>query len=138
MADTLGIHHLGLTVSRLEESARFFIDVLGWREVRRLSEPYPVIFISDGTQLLTLWQAENPETATDFDRRRNLGLHHLALAVGSEEVLSRVFQRVKDSGARIEFAPESLGGGPARHTMFYEPSGIRLELTWVPPAKPAA
>lgn len=31
---TKGIHHLGLTVSKLEESANFFISLLGWKGFR--------------------------------------------------------------------------------------------------------
>ncbi|MEZ4318705.1 MAG: VOC family protein [Myxococcota bacterium] len=33
---------------------------------------------------------------------------------------------------RVEFAPEALGGGGARHMMFAGPSGVRLELVALP------
>jgi lactoylglutathione lyase len=33
---------------------------------------------------------------------------------------------------RVEFAPELLRGGPAKHCMLYEPSGIRVEFIWAP------
>jgi hypothetical protein len=32
----------------------------------------------------------------------------------------------------VEFAPENLGEGPKRHTMVYEPGGIRLEFDFDP------
>ncbi|WP_371920682.1 VOC family protein [Pseudomonas sp. HMWF032] len=48
-----GIHHLGLSVCNLEESAQFFIQQLGWHEVKR-NPDYPAIFVSDGTVTLTL------------------------------------------------------------------------------------
>ena len=51
---TKGSHHIGLTVSNLEESAGFFTTLLGWKEVRR-DEEYPAIFVSDGSIMLTLW-----------------------------------------------------------------------------------
>lgn len=51
---TKGVHHIGLTVSKLEESAAFFTTLLGWREVRR-NEDYPAIFVSDGHVMVTLW-----------------------------------------------------------------------------------
>lgn len=44
---TKGLHHIGLTVSHLEESAEFFTSLLGWKEVRR-KEDYPTIVVSDG------------------------------------------------------------------------------------------
>ncbi len=50
---TKGIHHIGLTVSKLEESANFFTSLLGWKEVRR-NEEYPAIYVSDGNIMVTL------------------------------------------------------------------------------------
>jgi len=128
---TEGVHHLGLTVSRLEESAAFFIGTLGWQEVRRVPE-YPAIFVSDGTLMVTLWQAVDVGSAQSFDHQHNVGLHHVAFRVASRAVLEAIFTRVQASGARIEFAPELLRDGPMMHMMCYEPSGIRVEFIWLP------
>ena len=127
-AITQGIHHLGLTVSRLEDSADFFIGLLGWKIVRR-NEEYPAIYLSDGNILLTLW-ATKTEPAASFDRHRNVGLHHVAFRVESENSLQAIHQNLLAAGIHIEFAPEQLGNGPARHMMCYDPSGIRVELIW--------
>lgn len=124
---TAGIHHVGLSVSRLEASADFFVRVLGWQAVRR-DDNYPAVFVSDGTTMVSLWGIAEPSTA--FDRRRNTGLHHLALRVSSLEGLMAIHQRILDEGLVIEFAPELLRLGPAMHMMCYEPSGIRVEFIW--------
>lgn len=125
---TKGAHHIGLTVSRLEESAAFFTSLLGWREVRR-NDDYPAIFVSDGTTLVTLWKnQEAPPVA--FDRKANIGLHHVAFAVESEQALTRIYEKLHRSGIKIEFAPELLRQGPAKHMMCYEASGIRVEFIW--------
>jgi catechol 2,3-dioxygenase-like lactoylglutathione lyase family enzyme len=125
---TLGCHHVGLAVSRLEDTAAFFTQVLGWREVGR-RPAYPAVFVSDGTVMVTLWALG--EGAAPFDRRTNAGLHHLALRVPSEAALEDVHAALRSApGVRIEFAPEPLGDGPARHMMCYEPSGIRIEFIW--------
>jgi catechol 2,3-dioxygenase-like lactoylglutathione lyase family enzyme len=125
---TEGIHHLGLTVSKLEETADFFRSILGWNEVKR-KEDYPAIFVSDGTTMLTLW-AIKEEPAIPFDKNRNVGLHHVALSVADEAALHAVHERLKAAGVPIEFCPELLGGGPAKHMMCYEPSGMRIEVIW--------
>jgi len=52
-AITVGSHHIGLTVSKLEDSARFFTERLGWSEVKRNSE-YSSIFVSDGVMKVRL------------------------------------------------------------------------------------
>ena len=126
---TNGSHHIGLTVSNLEKSAAFFIGILGWNEVKR-NEDYPAIFVSDGQIMITLWATkETPEVP--FNRRANVGLHHLALQVSSESVLNQIHQRLTDNQINVEFAPELIGDGPAKHMMCFDPSGIRVEFIWL-------
>jgi len=125
---TKGIHHFGLTVSHLEESADFFISLLGWTEVRRNLE-YPAIYVSDGMVMISLWAIKEKPCAS-FNKDRNVGLHHVAFQVESEAELNRIHDKLANSGTPIEFAPEPLGKGPARHMMCLEPSGIRVEFTW--------
>ncbi|HEX5338230.1 MAG TPA: VOC family protein [Gallionella sp.] len=125
---TKGAHHIGLTVSKLEESADFFISRLGWKEVRR-NEEYPAIFVSDGCMMVTLW-ATKAQPSNPFDRHKNVGLHHVAFHVESEADLNGLYARLVDGGVKIEFAPELLRTGPAKHMMCYEPSGIRVEFIW--------
>ena len=125
---TKGTNHIGLTVSKLEASAAFFTTILGWKEVRR-NDDYPAIFVSDGSITLTLW-ATKEEPFIPFDRKGNVGLHHLALQVDTEAALNEVHERIKSAGTPIEFAPKLVRQGPAKHTMCYEPSGIRIEFIW--------
>lgn len=126
---TKGVHHIGLTVSRLEESAGFFTSMLGWKEVKR-NEDYPAIYVSDGIIMLTLWAAKG-EPSVQFDRHKNIGLHHVAFNVENEDDLNTIYKRLTINGTKIEFAPEQLGKGPAKHMMCYEPSGIRVEFIWL-------
>ena len=129
---TCGVHHVGLTVSRLDDTAHFFTDLLGWQEIRR-DDSYPAIFVSDGRVMLSLWAVKKsaPEqTENAFNKRINVGLHHLALQVESKQTLHEIYSCLLDHGVHIEFAPELLRDGPAQHMMCYEPSGIRLEFIW--------
>ena len=126
---TQGVHHVGLTVSELEKSASFFVNTLGWDEVRRVDE-YPAIFVSDGTVMLTLWKTRE-EPVSAFNKDQNVGLHHIALTVESEEALMQVYNRLSQQDVAIEFSPELLREGPAKHMMCYEPSGIRVEFIWL-------
>lgn len=125
---TSGIHHLGLTVARLEESAAFFTSLPGWNEVKRNAD-YPAIYVSDGTVMLTLW-ATKEEPAEPFNMKRNVGLHHVAFRVARESDLHVLCEKLKGAGVPIEFSPELLGNGPAKHMMCFEPSGIRVEFIW--------
>jgi catechol 2,3-dioxygenase-like lactoylglutathione lyase family enzyme len=127
-ARTQGIHHAGLTVPDLAAARAFFESALGFEAVGEVPD-YPAVFLSDGTVMITLWQAEDPARATPFDRRRNLGLHHLALKVADTNALGELnIELSKRPDVAIEFEPEALGGGPSQHMMLAIPGGIRLEI----------
>jgi catechol 2,3-dioxygenase-like lactoylglutathione lyase family enzyme len=128
---TLGIDHLGLTVPNLEATVTFFTDCLGWKEVGGKPE-YPSKFISDGTSVLTLWQAKT-DTPVGFDRKTNIGLHHVAFKLESEDALNNAFSKVREwPGVTIECSPEFSGNGPKVHFFINEPGGNRLEFAFDP------
>ena len=119
MADTKGINHLGLAVWDLAQSKAFFIELLGWSE-SGYDASYPRTAVSDGVIRLTLWQVDRAQEITSFDRRKNIGLHHLALEVESETKLNQIFEKVSNfPGAKVEFSPELVGAGPRKHMMCY-------------------
>lgn len=132
---TQGLNHLGLTVSKLEQSTQFFTETLGWREVGGFPD-YPSKFVTDGKLFLTLWQTTSNKKVNEFNRKTNVGLHHLALTVASLENLNELHKRFKKvPDVHIEFGPELNGKGPTIHMMIREPSGNRLEFSYRPVGK---
>ena len=101
MSATSGLNHLGLSVRNLDETTAFFTEVLGWSEVAR-DDSYPRNAVTDGKLRLTLWQVDPTLNGADFDRRANVGLHHIALQIDTSEALD----------------------------IIAEPGGLRIELTW--------
>ena len=128
MSTTQGINHLGLAVKNLQQSRDFFVNLLGWTE-SGYDPGYPRTAVSDGRVRLTLWQVDHAKSVQEFDRRANIGLHHLALEVATEAELEALYESLKTQ-VEIEFAPEFLGEGPRKHMMCYEPGGIRIEFIW--------
>ncbi|MCE6963065.1 VOC family protein [Leclercia pneumoniae] len=126
MSLTTGVHHIGLAVSKLEESAGFFTKLLGWEEVKR-REDYPAIFVRDGALMITLWKTQTEEPV-NFDRKKNVGLHHLALRVKTKAALFEILEVLKANNIEIEFEPALIREGPSMHMMCYDPSGIRIEF----------
>ena len=119
-----GISHIGLAVSDLDASFLFF-EALGYKKVGG-DESYPSYFISNDKSILTLWQTD--ANATSFNRKINVGLHHLALQVDSEESLNAAYNAVlKVPGTINEFGPKN--GAFGKHAMVYDPSGLRIELS---------
>ena len=123
-----GIDHLGLTVSDLDSSKVFFTDVLGFKVLGN-DPTYPAYFLSNKKITITLWRVKNDKKRVEFNRAKNVGLHHLALSVESIEKLSELYKHLKmQNKITIEFAPENLGKGPTQHMMIREPSGNRIEF----------
>ena len=125
---TSGVNHVGLTVPDVNTTADFFCDILGFKRVGQVAD-YPAIFVSDGMVMLTLWQVNEPETAVAFNRKTNIGLHHLALTVKDEAALSTLHQRLSEhSDVAIEFALEPImEGSSTLHFICAIPGGIRVE-----------
>ncbi|HKO91139.1 MAG TPA: VOC family protein [Polyangiaceae bacterium] len=90
---TVGFDHVGLTVRDLDAACSFFVECLGWKVVGGKPD-YPSIYVSDGAAVLTLWRVENPMACIEFNRRTNIGLHHLALRVPSRAALDELHVRV--------------------------------------------
>ncbi|MEP5808652.1 MAG: VOC family protein [Roseibium sp.] len=127
---TKGINHLGLTVQDLNQTTFFFTDCLGWQLLAQ-DASYPRTTVSDGTSRFTLWQVDQSEPATGFNRKTNIGLHHVALEVRTKDELMTMADKISNwPGVIMEFLPEPLSGGPRMHMMFAEPGGIRLEIIW--------
>lgn len=130
MAETCGLNHLGLAVADLDRTTAFFTDLLGWEEAGR-DLSYPRTAVTDGSVRLTLWQVDKDLDNEAFDRRKNIGLHHLALEVSTEADLNALAEKLqRTETVKIEFMPEPVGAGPRKHMMCYEPGGIRVEFIW--------
>jgi len=116
-----------LAVPDLEQTRGFFLETLGYDQVGDVPE-YPAAFLSDGTIMITLWQATDPANAVPFDRKNTIGLHHLALTVDAGAIDSLCDKLNDTAGVEIEFEPQPLGDMPVRHMMCNIPGGIRVEF----------
>jgi len=134
--------HLGICVSDLERSLRFYRDVLGCKEVGRLEMAGGMADVLNGLEDVKLhaiylerdgWRLEllafpepgwvGPQTPRPMNQ---LGLTHLSFRV---EDLDAVCARVEAAGGGL--LPETRVGGPeapVRAIMAHDPDGMRLEL----------
>lgn len=124
---TQGIHHLGMTVLDIDLAEWFFIDQLGF-EPSGGKPDYPAKFVRDASVMLTLWQVKGSSSVREFDRHKNIGMHHFALKVTEAISLDELHLRLDKAGIEIEFSPEPLGSSGLNHMMCYVPGGPRLEL----------
>jgi catechol 2,3-dioxygenase-like lactoylglutathione lyase family enzyme len=134
--------HLGICVSDLERSLRFYRDVLGCEEVGRLevegamadavngvegSKLRAVYLERDGWRLELLEFREPGWLGPREPRPMNqVGLTHLSLRVAD---LDAVCARVEQAGGGL-LPGSRVGepGAPVRVIMAHDPDGLRLEL----------
>jgi glyoxylase I family protein len=126
---TIGVHHLRLTVSDLERSIAFYMEVLGFE--LRIRLPTSVL-LHDGTiglGLNTPWH-DLPDAELRFDEAR-VGLDHIGFRVASPDDVHRAAEHLDAHGvARSEVKPGRLPGSLL--VVFRDPDNIQLEYYYSP------
>jgi glyoxylase I family protein len=123
-----GIHHVALNVQDVEESARWYGDVLGFAplfpfdtedfERRLVRHPSGVV--------LGLTKHRHPDAEAPFSERR-AGLDHLAFAVADRDELDAWEQRLSEAGVEHSGVKVTPTTGSAL-IAFRDPNGIQLEV----------
>ncbi len=121
MARIARVSHVVLNVKDPEASAKWYSDVLGM-ETMNYSPGIGMAFMSFGTldhDIALIKAPEGVETGSP-------GLSHTALSIeGGEEELKEIYQRIKASGAKIDFLADH---GLTKSFYFFDPDGNRLEV----------
>lgn len=132
-----GLHHIAYRCRDAEETRHFYEDLLGLPlvhvvradEVGSTGEHCPFIHLffglTDGSSVafFDLGDGQAVEPWPHTPRRVN----HLALRVGSEAEVDEAKRRLEAAG--VEVLGPALHGGFVRSIYFFDPNGIRLELT---------
>jgi len=144
--DVQRLTHLGICVSDLEQSLRFYRDVLGCKEVGRLAmdggaadtingmkdvKVRAIYLERDGWRLELIAFPEPGVIGPKTPRPMNqLGLTHLSFRVAD---LDAVCARLEAAGGGVLRETRVGGpGSPTRAVMAHDPDGMRLELVQSP------
>ena len=124
---TIRTGHIGLNVTDLDRSKKFYEQAFGFQVLRESQEPGRAFaFLADGpTLVLTLWQQSR-----GLFPPAQPGLHHLSFQVDSLAEVQDAEARVRAAGGRfvhdgiVAHAEGASSGG----IYFLDPDGIRLEV----------
>jgi catechol 2,3-dioxygenase-like lactoylglutathione lyase family enzyme len=141
----IDFHHIGLTVSDLETSIRFYRDLLGLTVVRRREASddyvgqqtgYPGLHLStaslrptpDSCQSLEIAQYRNHAGAKGDPATNRPGNSHLCFEVFD---LQRMYERLRSRGVRFRSEPVLITSGPNQGGVViyvYDPDDYIIEL----------
>ena len=124
---TIQTGHVGLNVSDLDRSKKFYQELFGYQIMGQSQEEgRQYAFLGDGKRLvLALWQQSDGRFG-----KRQPGLHHLSFQAETMEQVEAY--RDKLSELNVELQYEGIvphGEGMASGGIYFEdPDGIRLEI----------
>ena len=139
-----GLDHIALTVSSLEKSLAFYVDLLGFEELERHRLEGETISTMVGTRdvVMQVVRLKTPDgskialdlqqyvapTGTISDARLGMANHsHFAFKVKD---IAAIYDRLKKKGAEFVSAPVTFGldHGTVRVVFLKDPDGCILEL----------
>jgi len=123
---TRKVSHVGLNVSDIEKSIRFYTEILGFKLSDRNQQG--MAFLRNGTDHHTIALAQGPRDGNGAPPDKYLTFHHMALEVDSVEELFKARQFLQEQGIEIDFEGRR-GPGCNVGIEFHDPDGYSLELT---------
>ena len=131
MPKILKIDHLGIAVKNLDESIKFYRDILGLELVKIEEVPEEKVRIAMfkvGESFIELLEGTSADSAiSKYIEKKGEGIHHIALKV---ENIDEVISELKDKVRLIYEQPRIVAGGERRITFIHPKSayGVLLEL----------
>jgi catechol 2,3-dioxygenase-like lactoylglutathione lyase family enzyme len=131
----MGVDHFDLVVSDLDRSLAFYralLEPLGYVRASEIvgERGERVVYLGGpGVVPVSLRAAQTPGA---HDRYR-VGIHHVAFAAPSREVVDERLRWVREQGVRVENDPKTYDYSPGYYAgFFYDPDGIKLEIVHAP------
>ena len=140
------IKHIAIATQDVEETARFYIEVLGLEQVGVVNSPNASgYYLSDGNINLAILNFKNDDVAGPEYGTGYSGIHHIGFEV---ESLDQMAERLQQAGSQPrDEINRALGigmDGPKRHSnvevKYSGPDGVIIDISetgWVGTKPPA-
>ncbi len=138
------IRHIGIVVSDMERSLKFYRDLLGLKVVKNFKEEGKYIdkilglsgvklwmiklAADDGTIVELLKYMSHPQKAPDNPQICDIGCSHIAFTVDD---IGKEYTRLSNKGVRFNCPPLVSPDGYAKVAFCRDPDGVFIELVEV-------
>ena len=133
------IKHIALSTQHVDETARFYVEVFGMKEIARIDSPGARgYYLSDGDINLAILNFKNDVVAGAERGKGYSGIHHIGFQVESLEAIA---EKLAEAGSRPrDDVNEALGVGQGRQdhgnveVKYSGPDGVMLDVSetgWV-------
>lgn len=121
-----GIHHIGITVTDLDKSERFYCETFGFRPVKSYDNAEGGLrgsVLELEGQKIELIESPHPRGNDSLNDLHTIGIRHIAFAVPD---IQEAYARLKSMDLEIN-EPE-MGKSGAMYAHLLDPDGIQLEI----------
>ena len=132
MVHVVGIHHLALVTRSLDQTLRFWRDLVGLQVRCRVGAPgYRQYFLAAGElTLLAFFEWEGalpvPEKDHGVPRRGSIAFDHVSLELAGDEELFELRERIDAAGFWVS---EVMDQGFVRSIYAFDPNGVPVEFS---------
>ena len=118
------VEHIAVVTTDVERAARFYTQVLGFKETLRLETTHSgtIVFVSANGTKLELFGGGKPKEPGEGEGK--VGFPHVALLVDD---VDGEYERLKALGVEFDTPPTDAGAG-IRLAFFKDPDGNRFEI----------
>lgn len=133
MPSFTGISHLDLTVTDVEASAAWYVEVLGLKRIRKAElDTYTMIMLAHRGANLIIGLLQHHVPVGDRFTERHPGLDHVGFAVEDRDELFQWQEHFEKLG--VEHSPVTdAPSGSGTALVFRDPDNIQLEIWWTAP-----
>ena len=138
------VRHIGIVVKNIENSLKFYRDLLGLQIQRTMNESGEYIdnmlgfkdvkvktvkmSAPNGLTLVELLEFDAPKGRDLSNQINDLGASHVAFTVSN---IDEMYEKLKQSGIKFNAPPQLSPDGYAKVTFCFDPDGTPVELVQV-------
>ena len=132
MIEINGVAHVILTVSEWERCRPFYEALLPFLGLTRVFGGDDSIYYVGGRTAVGVGRCDAAHASERFVQG-SVGLHHVCFRCRSREDVDQVHEFLLQHDVKIIHAPEAGPWAPGYYSVLFEdPSGVRIELNYVP------